>query len=72
MITATSGRDDAGAGRRGDGMTGGRDDAGTGGRGEPEDLVLIRFFVFVVISILPVPVSPFLRLHCGFAAQPVR
>jgi hypothetical protein len=72
MITAT--RDEAGG--RGDGETGRRGDAGTGGRGEvetrgsgePDDLRLIRSFVFVVISNLPCrrfAVSPRLRVSAS-------
>ena len=74
MITATRGCGDAGTrGRgdgetrgcgdtgtrgRGDGETRGRGDTGTGGRGEPEDLRLVRCFVFVVIFVLNVSPSP--------------
>jgi hypothetical protein len=61
MITATRGCGDAGTRGetrgRGDGGTGGRGEGETRGRGEPEDLRLVRCFVFVVI-VLNVSPSP--------------
>ena len=63
MTTATSGRGDAGAGRRGEPEIGGREDAATrrwgdaGTRGREDDDLMLPF-VLVAILILPVSLSP--------------